>query len=225
MLKFVRSRTLYAALACFLTVAAAHAQTSSTALSRQLDHMDLGLTAPYELTRTSSGNNITQAVSTASGFLGTLRYTHSPFIGFEMNYKKTRFTQNYTYPFTAQNPGGGSIVTPATLGVEANVQELSWGYVAHAPSTYFGFKPFGGVGLGTLEFKPTPNGGEGLERQFRAEYYWNIGADYQLGSPHFGARVAMRQIFYIAPDFGQNYLTSGARTSTFEPSAGFYLHF
>ena len=225
MFKFVRSRTLFAALVCLLAVAGAHAQSSSTPLSRQMEHIDLGLSAPYELTRSSSGRGITQSVSTASGFLGTLRYTHSPFIGAEMNYKKTRFTQNYVYPFSSQKPGGGTIVTPVPLGVEANVIEYSWGYVAHTPSTYFGFKPFGGVGLGSLEFRPTPNGGQSLIRQFRAVYYWDIGADYQLGSPHFGARVAMRQIFYIAPDFGQNYLTSGARTSTFEPSAGFYLHF
>jgi len=105
------------------------------------------------------------------------------------------------------------------------VIETSWGYVAHTRSSYVGFTPFGGGGLGSLEFKPTPAGGEGLIRQFRAVYYWNLGADYSIMHSHFGARAEMRQLFYLAPDFGQNYLTSGARTSTLEPSIGFYARF
>ncbi len=185
--------------------------------------MDLFMGAPYESTRTTSGSSPnfivnSQSVSSAAGFLATFRYTYSPLIGVEMNYKRARFTQNFTYtpfPYT----------TTSVLGVQASVIETSWGYIAHAPSTYAGFKPFGGAGVGSIEFRPTPNGGQGVLRQYRLLTYWSLGADYTIEHSHFGVRAEIRQLFYKAPDFGQNYLTSGAHTSTFEPSVGFFARF
>ncbi|HXB62540.1 MAG TPA: hypothetical protein VNU94_06810 [Acidobacteriaceae bacterium] len=223
MFKFVRSLSLFAAFACLFAVAGAHAQSDTPVEHKQLERMDLFMGVPYEATRTTSGSSATtivnsQVVSSAAGFLMTYRYSYSPLIGVEMNYKRSRFTQNYTYtpfPYTTTN----------ILGVESSVVETSWGYVAHALSTYYGIKPFGGIGVGSIEFKPTPNGGQGLLRQFRLVTYWNLGADYDIMHSHFGARVEMRQLFYKAPDFGQNYLTSGAHTSTLEPSVGFYARF
>jgi hypothetical protein len=220
MFKFVRSRSLFAAFVCLFAVAGAHAQsTPETPGQRQLDRMDFGITAVVDATRSTSGKVVNdQSVSTPVGALFTLRYTKSPWVGAEMNYRAfVRSTQNYTY-------------TPADaitrqLGVQSNNTELSWGYVAHTPNTYFGLQPFGGAGVGTLEFKPTPAGGVGLIRQFRAGYYWNVGADYTIPGSHFGMRVQFRQVFYLAPDFGQSYLTSGSRTSTFEPAFGFFAHF
>jgi hypothetical protein len=38
-------------------------------------------------------------------------------------------------------------------------------------------------------------------------------------------RVAFRQLIYLAPDFGQNYLTIGRRAVTTEPTFGFFLRF
>ena len=42
---------------------------------------------------------------------------------------------------------------------------------------------------------------------------------------HVGLRAQVRQAFFLAPDFGQNYLTIKQRTSSFEPAIGIYLHF
>ncbi len=231
MFKFVCRSSLYAAFICLFAVSGAHAQSDTPTPHRQLERMDLAFSAPYEATRSSSGNSaigpVSQSVSSAAGLLVTFRYTWSPWIGGEMNYKRSRTTQNYIYSATQLNPTPppSSIVVPTALGVEANIIETSWGYVAHAPSSYYGFKPFGGAGAGSIEFKPTPNGGQGLIRQFRALYYWNLGADYTILHSHFGARVQLRQLFYKAPDFGQNYLTSGAHTSTIEPAIGLYARF
>jgi hypothetical protein len=44
-------------------------------------------------------------------------------------------------------------------------------------------------------------------------------------SEHFGLRAQIRQTFFKAPDFGQNYLTINQRTSTFEPGIGFFIKF
>jgi opacity protein-like surface antigen len=224
MLKLVRSRSLYAALVCLLAATGAKAQSSSNpTLDRNLARIDFALSAPLEFTRTTSGvtssSDVTsQAVTTASGYLLALRYTKSPLLGAEVNYKYSRFTQNYTYAPT--------LGTLHTLGIEANATELTFGYVAHAPAIYLGgFKPYAAAGLGTTRFKPTPNGGQGVLEQYRATYYWNLGTDYTILGSHFGARVQLRQLFYKAPDFGENYLTSGAHTSTFEPSFGFFARF
>jgi hypothetical protein len=207
-----------------LAASAANAQSLSTR-DLILSRIDLGLTVPLEYTATTSGQRVqSQSPSTASGYLISIGYTKSPWIGAEMNYKFSRFTQNYVYTYyPITYPVAPSY--PIALGIDANVKELTWGYLAHTPGTYAGFKPFAGIGLGTTDFVPTPNGGQGLQRQFRATYYWKIGADYNFGNSHFGARVQARQLFYKAPDFGQNYLTSGAHTHTLEPSIGFYARF
>jgi len=221
MLKLVRSRLLFLSLVALLAATAANAQSTSTR-DRVLSRIDFGLSVPLELTSNTSGEVVSsQKASTGSGYLIALRYTKSPWIGAEMNYKVSKFTQNYIYTFRPIT--GPSYQAP--LGIDARVKELTWGYVAHAPATYAGFKPYGGVGVGTTDFVPTPNGGQGLERQFRATYYWNLGADYNFSDSHFGARVQVRQLFYLAPDFEKNYLTSGARTHTLEPSFGFYARF
>ena len=44
-------------------------------------------------------------------------------------------------------------------------------------------------------------------------------------SSHFGLRAQFRQIFFLAPDFEQNYLTIKHRTTTFEPGVGFFIRF
>lgn len=231
MFKFVCRSSLYAAFVCLFAVSGAHAQSDIPTPHRQLERMDLAFSLPYEATRNSLGRSsigpVFQSVSSAGGLLVTFRYTKSPWVGAEMNYKRSRTTQNYIYSASQQNPTppGGTTITPTPLGVEANIIETSWGYVAHAPSSYFGFKPFGGAGVGSIEFRPTPNGGQGLIRQFRALYYWNIGTDYTIMHSHFGARVQLRQLFYKAPDFGQSYLTSQSHTATIEPAIGFFARF
>jgi len=216
-------RTLLVLSVCIIASFPVRAQSSHPGFDRTMSHVDLGLSAPIEYTQTTSGsygpyvvNN--QQVSTASGVLAALRYTRSPLVGFEMNFKFTRFAQNYTYtPY--------SVITPQTLGVATTNKEISWGYVAHMPHSFHGVTPYGSAGLGTFELKPTANGGEGLQRQFRALYYWGLGADAPILDSHFGLRFQVRQLFYKAPDFGQNYLTSGARTTTFEPCIGFFARF
>jgi hypothetical protein len=107
--------------------------------------------------------------------------------------------------------------------VQQNTSEYTLGYVAHF-SPRHGIVPFAGAGLGTLDFRPTPGGGEGLLPQARATYYYTVGGDYRF-SEHFGARAQFREQFYLAPDFETNYLTIHAHTTTFEPGFGFYARF
>ncbi|MCU1320588.1 MAG: hypothetical protein JWM43_237 [Acidobacteriaceae bacterium] len=219
MLNVSRPWSIAIALLCLsLSYSAARGQAlPETALQHQLSRVDLGVTAVGQITGDVAGTEqrsqtpITLKASTTVGFLATLRYVKSPLVGFEANYMQARYTENFS------NIAGG---------VQTKASEYSLGYVVHTPSSYFGFKPFAAVGAGTTAFRPTAGGGQGLSAQARMTYYYNVGLDDDaLFSKHFGVRVHLRQAFYKAPDFGQNYLTIQKRTSTLEPGIGFYLRF
>jgi hypothetical protein len=55
-------------------------------------------------------------------------------------------------------------------------------------------------------------------------YYYSLGFTKDL-SPHFGLRAGFRELFFLDPDFGQNYLTILKHATTLEPTAGFYIRY
>jgi hypothetical protein len=198
-------------LVAFFTAAGAHAQT--TAIGHQLGHIDLGISGAGEFTNTVTGTNylgvqLTQQPSKTLGALITVGYTKSPLVGFEFNYGYARYTQKFSSYILG--------------GAQTNANEYTLGYVAHPK--LFGLHTFGAVGLGSTAFKGTTNGGQGLPAQARATYYYAAGVEQPL-SKHFGLRGQFRQLFFLAPDFGQNYLTIKQRQITSEPAAGFYIRF
>jgi hypothetical protein len=176
--------------------------------------------------------------SSTVGELGTVRYTAHPYLGFEFNFGNLRYTQDYIFTtttnFTKVSTGpppttttGTSTTTPNFLvgGVQAGVRELTLGYVAHLKYRPFGITPYLGAGGGTIRFKPTPYGGQGLPFQYRAVYYYQLGIEDTLPNSNFGMRLGFRQLIYLAPDFLQNYLTITRRTRTSEPTIGFFVRF
>lgn len=225
MLKLLRSSLFRGCmLGSFALATVSTARSQTTALSRQLDRVDVAVNGIGTITRGVSGNNynsqpVTLNAGTTVGALVTARYTKSPLIGFEFNYTYARFTEKYTgSPFSTGTAGSSAL-----FGVQSNVSEYTLGYVAHLP-TLLGVQPFASVGGGTTAFKPTPLGGQGLSEQARATYYYSVGADDQL-TRFFGVRAQLRQTFYKGPDFGQNYLTINQQTFTIEPGIGVYVKF
>jgi hypothetical protein len=226
MLNVPRPSCVRSVLLCLLLTAAgstAKAQTTqTTALDRQLARIDFAILGLGVFNRDSSGFATVNAVRTkvtlspgnTAGALVSLRYIVSPFIGFEGNYGYARYNDTFT-PFGAL----------PTAGVQQNASEYTLGYVAHTRKQYFGVTPFASAGLGTIAFRPTPGGGESLPKQARAAYYFSVGAETTVLSPHFGVRAQYRQLFFKAPDFETNYLTIQQRTTTYEPGFGFFLRF
>ena len=207
----------------------AAAQTSThPGVQRQLDRIDFGLSAAGEFGTTVSGieqrdANTTKSVlkiqpSKTIGELVTLRYTAKPYFGLEFNFSNHRFVQNYTFT----PPPSPTILTG---GAQVQAREYSFGYVAHPSFHPLGVDPFLGAGAGTIKFQPTAGGGQGLPYQYRAVYYWQIGAEKNFPDSHFGMRAAFKQDFYLAPDFLQNYLTILKRVKTSEPTIGFFVRF
>lgn len=203
------------------STAKAQATQSNSGLDRQVKRLDIGVVASAIINKDSNGTVVVDTVPTevnlhpgnTVGPLVTIRYTVSPYVGFEFNYAYARYTQTFT-PFGAAPVGG----------VQQNASEYTFGYVVHPKRQFHGVSPFIGVGAGTTAFRPTPGGGEGLGPQARATYYYNVGGDYMLNK-HFGARAEFRETFFKAPDFLTNYLTIDKHTTEFQPGFGFFYRF
>lgn len=202
-----------------------------TRTSRLLSHFDLGISGTALFTKTVSGTvdqralgasyNLTQSASTSAGALVTLRAQKSAWKGLELNYGYGRTSQSYTCCNNSPTTG----VLQAPFLPQATMNEYTLGYLARPERTFFGFKPYVSVGAGSIDFKPTRNGGQGLQPQARAAYYYSVGGENYLIGDRLGVRFGIRQLFYRAPDFGQNYLTLKKLTFTVEPQVGLYLHF
>jgi hypothetical protein len=210
-----------AALAFTFSAAAAVAQEAPvTGLDKQLSRIDFAVQGVGMFNKTvqgpviptgapNAGSSISDQPSNTLGALVTLRYVAKPFVGFEGNYGYARYTQNYS------NIGG----------VQSQANEYTLGYIVTPAHTIFDFQPFVSAGAGSIGFRPTPRGGQGLKIQARAVYYYSAGLQKEYFSEHFGLRAGFRQLFFLAPDYGQNYLTIKQRSTTYEPSLGFYLKF
>jgi hypothetical protein len=218
-------RALLAA-ATLLVCAAGAASAQTTPLGRQLARVDFGISGAGIFNRQVSGpilpngapnynTTLTQFGSNTLGALGTIRYVARPYIGFEFNYGFARYTENYS-----PAPNGASL-----FQIQTTHNEYTLGYVATPPHTIFGLQPFVSAGAGSIDFKPTAGGGEGVPIQARAVYYYNVGLQEEFPNSHFGVRASFRQLFFLAPDYGQNYLTIKRRTITSEPTFGFYARF
>jgi hypothetical protein len=230
------SRALLATASLFLCVTGiAAAQT--TALSRQMSRIDFGINGVGQLTNTVSGpivptgapncyigqphtgpctNIMSQYASNTVGAGVNIRYVAKPYVGVEFNYVWGRYTENYS-----PSPDFSS----SLFQIQTTSNEMSFGWVVTPPHPIFGMQPFASAGAGTNNFKPTGGGGNGAPHQYRATYYYNVGVQKELFNSNFGIRASFRQTFYLAPDYGQNYLTILKHATTLQPSAGFYVRF
>jgi hypothetical protein len=216
-----------------LSPVALHAQDTTAAPTRArrlLSHFDLGVSGVAFFTKDVNGTvasssfgqnySFTQSASSAAGVLATIRGQKSPWKGFEVNYGYGRTTESYTCCNVSSTTG--AYIGPFQSQATAN--EYTAGYLARPSRRIFGFQPYVAVGAGVYEFKPTVNGGQGLQTQARAAYYYSVGGESMI-SQSFGIRAGFRQLYYKAPDFGQNYLKITKTTFTSEPQVGIFVHF
>jgi len=204
-------------------VVQAQSSSTNTALTKQLQRLDIGLNGTYNTTRTASGLNdlqdlsvpVQQKTSSTTGALLQFRYTRSPWMGGEFNIGYARNTHNFSS--TEQTDY-------LPLGVQTNALSFMLGYIAHPPHKIAGLQPFFGGGGGLMYFHTTSGGGQGFLKQGVGGYYYTAGVEREI-VPHVGVRGQFRQLFYYAPDFYQSFLTIQKNTSTMEPAVGIYLHF
>jgi opacity protein-like surface antigen len=162
-----------------------------------------------QFTGTTNGNGIKDSPTDSLGALATARQSFHPWLGYEVNYSYTRFSERYsTIPF----------------GVQNNVHEVSGAYLVQGPS-FLGLQPFGAIGFGALIFLPTTVGGQKYHQQTRVPLLYEFGVNYPIITSHLGLRLQYRGLSYETPDFDSPPLTTGTRRTTSEPSVGAYLRF
>jgi hypothetical protein len=183
-----------------------------------IEQRDENATTIVNGVRTPNPTLLTIRPTSSVGELVALRYTAKPYVGFEFNFTNFRFSQDYTF---VPPPAVNLLLN----GVQTQTREMSLGYIAHLKYRPFGLTPFLGAGGGTIHFKPTGGGGQGLPDQYRAVYYYTLGVEGNFPNSPFGMRLGFRQDIYLAPDFLQNYLTITRRTISSQPNLGFFVRF
>jgi opacity protein-like surface antigen len=181
------------------------------AMAQSLKGMDGAVAVFGQFTGTSNGNGIKDNPSESLGALATFRQSFHPWLGYEINYSYTRFTERYsTIPFGAQN----------------NMHEVTGAYLLQGRTIpILGLQPFGAIGFGALIFLPTTVGGQRYNQQTRTPILYEFGVNYPILTSHIGLRLQYRGLNYKTPDFNATLLTTGARRTTSEPSAGAYFRF
>src|ERR1700684_538835 len=121
------------------------------ALAQSLKNMDGAVAVFGQFSGTSNGDGVKDSPTDSLGTLATFRQSFHPWLGYEVNYSYTRFTEKYsTIPF----------------GVQNNVHEVTVAYLLQGPTLpILGLQPFGAVGTGALIFLPTTTGGQKYPKQ------------------------------------------------------------
>jgi hypothetical protein len=181
------------------------------ATAQTLKNFEAAASIIGQFTGTTNGNGIKDSPTDSLGGLATVRQSLHPWLGYEVNYSYTRFTERYsTIPF----------------GVQNNVHEVSGAYLVQGPTIpILGLQPFGAIGVGGLIFLPTTVGGQKYPKQTRVPVLFEFGVNYPILTSHLGLRLQYRGLSYKTPDFNATVLTTGTRRITSEPSVGAYLRF
>lgn len=184
---------------------------SNRATAQTLKNFEGALSVFGQFSGTSNGDNVQDSPTDSMGVLATARQSFHPWLGYEVNYSYTRFTERYsTVPF----------------GVQNNMHEVTGAYLLQGPTIpILGLQPFGAIGFGALIFLPTTVGGQKYTQQTRTPILYEFGVNYPILTSHIGLRLQYRGLNYKTPDYNATLVTTGARRTTSEPSVGAYFRF
>lgn len=147
-------------------------------------------------------NQQSQAASPSAGALFTFHGAMKPYLGYNVNFGYTRFTQTdsegsgYVLGQTTQTPPGGSSFSAGAL--DTHMYELTLAYAFYGPRSKR-FRTFGQLGGGGLFFEPIDT--KFAHQETRPTMVFGAGAEYDI-SRHFSVRAEYRGLFYKMPDFG-----------------------
>lgn len=143
-----------------------------------------------------------QAASPSAGALFTFHGAMKPYLGYNVNFSYTRFTQTDSEGSgyvpgqgTEIPPGGGSF---SAGGLDTHMYELTLAYAFYGPRSKR-FRTFGQLGGGGLFFEPIKT--SFAHEETRPAMVFGVGGEYDV-SRHFSVRAEYRGLFYKMPDFG-----------------------
>jgi opacity protein-like surface antigen len=147
-------------------------------------------------------NQQTQSQSPSAGALFTFHGAIKPYLGYNVNFSYTRFTQTDSEG-SGYVPGQGSTTPPGGASfsagaLDSRMEELTLAYVFYGPRSKR-FRTFGQIGGGGLFFEPL--NANFAHQETRPAMVFGTGAEYDISS-HFSVRAEYRGLFYKMPDFG-----------------------
>jgi hypothetical protein len=195
----------------FLVLLPLIAGLANPATAQTLKNFEAAVSVFGQFTGNSNGNGVQDSPTDSMGGLATVRQSFHPWLGYEVNYSYTRYTERFsTIPF----------------GVQDNVHEVTGAYLVQGPTIpILGLQPFGAVGVGALIFLPTTVGGQKYTQQTRIPVLYEFGVNYPVITSHLGLRFQYRGLNYKTPDYNATLVTTGSRRTTSEPSVGAYFRF
>lgn len=142
-----------------------------------------------------------QSESPSAGALVTFHGAMKPYIGYNVNFSYTRFTQT-------DSEGAGFTPTPGTNpppvsgnytagSLDSHMYELTLAYAFDGPRAKR-FRTFGQLGGGGLFFEPIH--APFAKPQTRPAMVFGVGMEYNV-SRYFSVRAEYRGLFYKGPDF------------------------
>jgi hypothetical protein len=195
----------------FLVLLPLIAGLGNPATAQTLKNFEAAVSVFGQFTGNSNGNGVQDSPTDSMGGLATVRQSYHFWLGYEVNYSYTRYTERFsTIPF----------------GVQDNVHEVTGAYLVQGPTLpILGLQPFGAIGAGALIFLPTTVGGQKYTQQTRIPVLYEFGVNYPVITSHLGLRFQYRGLNYKTPDYNAALVTTGSRRTTSEPSVGAYFRF
>jgi len=201
-----------------VVAAGASAQGNNAAAKNIPEPSSLDYSASFFKTfsNATTGNGTMQTpVDSYGGMIG-VRYTQTPFIGFELTYSLSNLDQKFaTASATCTYTCGNQPVT-----IPSKLSEVATDWVVSKTSG--NVRPFG---VGGIAFMIASASGDyyALNTIVRVGYVYGGGVDW--GSPKFGLRVQYRGTYYKAPNLTAAFYPTGKFTQTAEPMVGVYYRY
>jgi opacity protein-like surface antigen len=215
-LPFIRSRFLMLLILLLLSWAGALvAQTPKPPKDENFapgTDISLGLMGQMTFARNPTGfavfpewtvaNQQTQSQSPSAGALITFHGAMKPYLGYNVNFSYTRFTQTDSegsgyVPGQGTNPPPGSVGSFSAGALDTHIYELTLAYAFYGPRSKR-FRTFGQIGGGGLFFEPIH--AAFAHQETRPAMVFGVGGEYDVSS-HFSVRAEYRGLFYKMPDF------------------------
>jgi opacity protein-like surface antigen len=208
-------------LPCFGKLALAQEKPASAADGKFTPSLDVSLGLDAELTgarmptTTISASNgtgytqVTQGASPAAGVFGTLHQSFTPWLGYNVNFGYTRFSENYSNGQESVPTSTSTLPTSSSFirgSVRTNMYDLTIASVIEGPRTRR-FNTFVQVGGGGLFFEPI-NSKIGATQETRPALLFGAGANFKL-TRKLSLRAEYRGFLYKSPDFGIQDITPG----------------
>jgi opacity protein-like surface antigen len=143
-----------------------------------------------------------QSQSPSAGALVTFHGAMKPYLGYNVNFGYTRFTQTDSegsgyVPNQGKNPPIGASGSFLGGALDTHMYELTVAYAFYGPRSKR-FRTFGQIGGGGLFFEPID--AKFAHQETRPTMVFGAGAEYDV-SAHWSVRAEYRGLFYKMPDF------------------------